>query len=131
MTLNRLKIIIILLVGLVFLFFAYLQINDPDSLIWIIAYLIPAALSFSTLTNYRSKYIRYISPIYLIVAIYLYLYNSETTVMHVFDETTNESLGLVLCSIWIFILPWLNKKISIEKVVKNSQLTNHFIFYVV
>ena len=79
-----------------------------------------AALSFSTLTIYRSKYIRYISPIYLIAAIYLYLYNSETTVMHVFDETTNESLGLVLCSIWIFILPWLNKKTSIEKVVEYS-----------
>ena len=120
MTLNRLKIVIILLVGLFFLFFAFLQINDPDSLIWIIAYLIPTSLSFSTLTKYRSKYIRYISPIYLIVAIYLYLYNSETTIMHVFDETTNESLGLVLCSIWIFILPWLNKKTSIEKVVENS-----------
>ena len=120
MTLNRLKIVIILLVGLFFFFFAYLQINDPDSLIWIIIYLIPAALSFSTLTNYRSKYFQYMSLIYLIVAIYLYLYNSETTVMHVFDETTNESLGLVLCSIWIFILPWLNKKTSIEKVVGNS-----------
>ena len=46
--------------------------------------------------------------------------NSETVVMYKFDETTNESLGLVLCSIWIFILPWLNKKISIEKVVENS-----------
>ena len=40
--------------------------------------------------------------------------------MHAFDETTNESLGLVLCSIWIFILPWLNKKTSIEEVVENS-----------
>ena len=109
MTLNRLKIIIILLVGLFFLFCAYLQINDPDSLIWIIAYLIPAALSFSTLTNYRSKYIQYLSPIYLIIAIYLYFNNSETAVMHIFDETTNESLGLVLCSIWIFILPLFNK----------------------
>ena len=115
MELNRLNNAIIRSVGLLFLFFAYLQINDPDSLIWIIAYLIPAALSFSTLTNYRSKYIRYISPIYLIVAIYMYLYNSETTVMHMFDATTNESLGLVLCSIWIFILPWLNKKIRTKE----------------
>ena len=115
MALNRLKIIIKLLVGLFFLFCAYLQINDPDSLIWIITYLIPTALSFSILANYRSKYIRYISPIYLIVAIYLYLYNSETTVMHVFDETTNESLGLILCSIWILILPWLSKKEIVEE----------------
>ena len=114
MELNRLNNTIILLVGLLFLFFTYLQINDPDSLIWIIAYFIPAALSFSALTNYRSKYFQYMSPIYLIIAISLYFINSETTVMHIFDETTNESLGLVLCSIWIFILPWLNKKTSIK-----------------
>ena len=119
MELNRLKHLIILLVGLLFLFFAYLQINDPDSLLWIIAYLIPAALSFSVLTNYRSTYFQYMSPIYLIIAIYLYFNNSETSIMYIFDEITNESLGLVLCSIWIFILPWLIKgagTISLEKV---------------
>ena len=120
MELNRLNHVIILLVGLLFLFFAYLQINDPDSLIWIIAYFLPAVCSFAALTNYISKCFQYVSPIYLIIAIYLYFNNSETAVMYIFDETTNESLGLVLCSIWIFILPWLNKKISIEKVVENS-----------
>ena len=109
----KLNNVITLLAGLLFLFFAYLQINDPDSLIWIIAYLIPAVLSFSALTNYRIKYIHYISIIYLIIAIYLYINNSETTVMHIFDETTNESMGLVLCSAWMFILIWLNKKTCI------------------
>ena len=115
MMLNRVNNVIILLVGLFFLFFSYLQINDPDSLIWIIAYLIPSALSFSILTNYRSKYFQYMSPIYLIIAIILYFNNSESNVMHIFDETTNESLGLVLCSLWLFILPWLNMKISAEE----------------
>ena len=84
------------------------------------AYLIPAVLSFLALTDYRSKYFQYMSPIYLIIAIYLYFNNSETAVMYIFDETTNEALGLALCSIWIFILPWLNKKTSTEKVVENS-----------
>ena len=110
MALNKLNNTIILLVGLLFLFFAYLQINDQDSLIWIIAYFIPAALSFSALTNYRRKYFQYMSPIYLITAIYLYFNNSETAIMHIFDETTNESLGLVLCYIWIFILPLVKQK---------------------
>ena len=110
MELNRFKNVIILLVGLFFLFFSYLQINDPDSLIWIMAYLLPAVLSFVALSNYISKYFQYLSPIYLIIAIYLYFNNSDTAVMYIFDETTNESLGLVLCSIWILILPWLNKK---------------------
>ena len=107
---NRVNNVIILLVGFLFLFFAYLQINDPDALIWIIAYMIPAVLSFSALTNFRSKYFQYISLTYLITAIYLCSNNSDSMVMYIFDETTNESLGLVLCSIWIFILPWLNKK---------------------
>ena len=120
MALNRFNKAIILIVGLLFLFFAYLQINDPDSLIWIIAYFIPAALSFAALINYRKKYFQFMSPMYLITAIYLYSNHSKTAVMHIFDETTNESLGLILCSIWIFILSWLNKKICIEKVVENS-----------
>ena len=97
--LNQFNYIITLLVGLLFLFFAYLQINDPDSLIWIMAYLIPAVLSFLALTDYRSKYFQYISPIYLIIAIYLYVNNSDTTIMYIFNETTNETLGMVLCSV--------------------------------
>ena len=110
MKLNRLNKIIILSVGLFFLFFAYLQINDPDSLIWIIVYLIPAVLSFSALTNYISKNFKYISPIYLLSSIYLYFGNSESTVIYIFDEITNESLGLILCAIWILILPSLNNQ---------------------
>ena len=110
MELNKLYNVIILLVGLLFLFFAYLQINDPDSLIWIMAYLLPAVLSFVALTNYISKYFQYLSPIYLIIAIYLYFNNSDTAIMYIFDETTNESLGLVLCSIWILILPMIRQQ---------------------
>ena len=97
------------------MFFSYLQINDPDSLLWVIAYLIPAVLSFSVLIYYRSKYLQYISLIYLIIAIYLYLNNTDTSVMHIFDEGTNESLGLALCSIWILILHLLNNKVFIEE----------------
>ena len=101
--------------GLLFLFFAYLQINDPDSLIWIMAYLIPAVLSFLALTDYRNKYFQYISPIYLIIAIYLYVNNSDTTIMYIFNETTNETLGMVSCSLWIFILPWLSNSSSTSR----------------
>ena len=74
------------------------------------AYLIPAVLSFLALTDYRNKYFQYISPIYLIIAIYLYLNNSDTTIMYIFNETTNEKLGMVLCSVWIFILPRLSNQ---------------------
>ena len=39
--------------------------------------------------------------------------------MYIFDETTNESMGLILCSIWIFILPWLK---MIKVLFKNPDL---------
>ena len=112
MSIKRFNYLITPLGGVLFLFFAYLQINDQDSLIWIIAYLIPAVLSLLALTDYRSKYLQYISPIYLIIALYLYWNNSDTDVMYIFNKTTNESLGLVLCSVWIFILPWLSYSYS-------------------
>ena len=41
--------------------------------------------------------------------------NSNTTIMHIFDETINESAGLALCSLWIFILPWLNNQAIVEE----------------
>ena len=105
--LNQFNYFITILVGLLFILFSYLQLNDPDSLIWIMVYLFPAILSFVALKNYIPKYFQYVSLIYLIMAIYMYFNNSETMVMYIFDETTNESLGLLLCSIWIFILPLL------------------------
>ena len=103
-------LMIILLAGLLFLFFSYLQINDPDSSLWIIAYLIPSILSFSSILNCRNRYSYYLSPAYFIIAIYLHFNNSETKVMHIFNEITNESLGLILCSIWILILPLLSNQ---------------------
>ena len=105
-----LLIIALFIVGCVFLFFSYLQINDPDSFLWIFAYLIPAILTFLSILNYRSKYFQYLSPLYLIIAFYLYFNNSQSKVMYIFSEITNESLGLLLCSVWIFILPLLDNQ---------------------
>ena len=34
--------------------------------------------------------------------------------MYIFNEITNESLGLILCSIWIFILPLLDNQLIKE-----------------
>ena len=117
---NKLLLFVLVLVGCVFLFFSYLQINDPDSFFWIFAYLIPAILTFLSILNYGSKFLLFLSPVYFIISIYLYFNNGETKVLYIFSEATNESLGLILCSIWIFILPWLNNKMSLEKVNNNS-----------
>ena len=101
--------IIILAVGILCAVFAGLQINDPDPLIWITAYSVPAILSFLFLMGYSSKYFQLIVPVYLIISFYLYYNKTDTEVMYIFDETTNEVLGLILCSAWMFILPLFKK----------------------
>ena len=98
--------IIILAVGLLCTVFAVLQLNDPDPFIWITAYSLPALLSFLFLIGYSSKYFQLMSPVYLIISFYLYYNKIDTEVMYIFDETTNEVLGLILCAAWMFILPW-------------------------
>ena len=100
---DNIKNIITLVVGLLFMVFSGLQINDPDPLIWIIIYSVPALISFLFLMSKSKRYFYWILPAYFF-SFYLFLYNKNTDVMHIFDETTNEAFGLVLCSAWIFIL---------------------------
>ena len=95
---------IIYCIGLIFVYFAYLQINDSDSIVWVIIYLIPAILPIFLILNLNMFYFKYISSCYFIYAIYLTFNNVDSQVMHIFSETTNEILGLLFCSIWIFIL---------------------------
>ena len=101
--------IIILAVGILCAMFAGLQINDPDPFIWITAYSVPAILSFLLFMGYSSKYFQLMVPVYLIISFYLYYNKTDSEVMYIFDETTNEVLGLILCAAWMFILPLLKK----------------------
>ena len=107
-----LKYLLIILGGFVFLFFAYLQINDSDSLIWVIIYIIPALISFLYLAKFSYNIFLYIGLIYFVLSIYIFLFNTETDVMHIFNEKTNESLGLLLSSIWIITVHCMNRKVS-------------------
>ena len=95
------KKITILVVSLVFIFFGYLQSNDPDALLWIFIYCLPAIISILYLLNYSNVKFAYIGIFYIFYAVYIYIYNFETNVMHIFDEKTNESLGLIITGIWI------------------------------
>ena len=104
------KNIIILTVGLLFMVFAGLQINDPDPFIWIVTYSIPALLSFLFVMGYSNRWFLWILPAYLFFSFYLSLHNKDTEIMHIFDETTNEALGLILGVAWIFILPRLKNQ---------------------
>ena len=101
--------IIILAVGILCAMFAGLQINDPDPFIWITAYSVPAILSFLLFMGYSSKYFQLMVPVYLIISFYLYYNKTDSEVMYIFDETTNEVLGLIFCAAWMFIFPLFKK----------------------
>lgn len=90
-----------ILISLLFIYCAYLQINDPDPLLWFSIYCFPAIVYLLSLLDYSNRFFLYIGIIYIVYSIYIYIYNSETAVMHIFDEKTNESLGLIISGIWI------------------------------
>ena len=104
--------ILIFFVGILFLVFSMLQINDPDSYFWVLIYLIPSLCSFIYISINNKKYIKYskyLGVIYLVFAVYLYFFNNDTIVMHIFSETINEVLGLILCAFWLISLNQLSK----------------------
>ena len=103
------------IIGLIFFIFSLLQINDPDAIIWLPIYLIPSLISFLIIFNYKMKFLKIISFFYFILAIYNYTYSDATLKMFIFNEKANESLGLILCSLWIFILSINNKSITAYK----------------
>ena len=92
-------------VGIVFLCFSFLQINDPDYFYWVSIYLLTSLLTFHSI--YRTnKYLRFLSSFYLLLSLSLIYKGSDNEViMYVFPENTNEVFGLMLCSIWLYFLP--------------------------
>jgi len=101
--------------GIMFLAFASLQYNDPDPLIWYLAYGVIALVSFA--------YVKYSLPnwvlvglivIYVVIGIMLFPgdFNGITGIMdddHPEIELARESLGLGICSMAFLYFLWLNK----------------------
>ncbi|XP_078426855.1 transmembrane protein 220 [Cetorhinus maximus] len=89
---------------------AYVQINDPDAGIWIVVYVIPAALSFLVGLNppITDNFIwRSLSDLHVymcsMVAI-LWAWRLRRTAKNVFqEEEGREFLGLVIIVIWILL----------------------------
>jgi hypothetical protein len=65
---------VLIFLGFLFILFALVQINDPDPILWILIYLIPAAISFYLLLKWRINpfLLLGLSLIYIIGAIYLF-----------------------------------------------------------
>ena len=95
-------------VGLVFLCFSFLQINDPDYFYWLSIYLSTSLFTFLSIYT-TNKYVRYLSGFYLLSSLILiYRGPDNEVIMYFFSEDANEIFGLMLCSIWLYFLPIIN-----------------------
>ncbi len=107
--LRKMRKVVDILVTLVFLFFAYVQWNDPDPLIWILVYLSVALIPMSHLLGSASAKYQYLLMMILSIAFVTYIpsitewmsdempsITSEMKAGNLYIELVREALGLLL-----------------------------------
>ena len=98
---KKIKIII----SFLFLYFSYLQVNDPDYIIWIFVYLLTSLSTFYSIFQKNNRHLRYLSVFYFLYSLVLIIKIPDDKVtMYIFSEKINEVAGLIICSIWIYYL---------------------------
>ena len=108
-----------ILLSLLFLAFAYLQLNDPDPIRWVVAYTLPIPFFLcKKLTRYR----RIAIPFYLFFAWVclpneLYFWGEMNSVFPAIEET-KETLGLLLTAFCLFLSRFLFPSLSIATTVE-------------
>lgn len=113
-----------LLFTLTLITFAYLQLNDPDPVVWTLFYLICAAIPLLELVNKRNRYVFWIAValclmdlgIYTHGAYTYYLHSNEEALMQSMNpakpyiEEAREFLGSLIALVLISISYWLGSK---------------------
>lgn len=100
------------LLALMFLGFAYLQLNDPDPLVWVLIYMVMAAFSVSAIFGfYPRRFYWVVLAIFLLYsAVYIpgviewmqtddksALFSDVAKMEHRYIEESREFLGLMIC----------------------------------
>ena len=108
--------IISFLLFLLFAVFAYVQLNDPDPILWVIAYLIVAIVCLARSFNYSWKYINLTIHIGFVIASFFFIGGvyewlttdnkseifGEMVYQKPYIEETREFLGLTIAAITMF-----------------------------
>lgn len=85
-----------------FLYFAYLQLNDPDPYLWFPIYAVVAAIALASLFRKVPRFVGWILiPIYLALAVY---YFTQAPYFGMEVEEVREYLGLVIASAALGVL---------------------------
>ena len=106
------------LFALLFLVFAFVQVNDPDPLLWILIYGNMAVLSVLAMFNMQFKYWQLITAvIYIAYAAVLaggawqwwqspdrsLLFDEIAKMQNIYIEETREFLGLLICLVILLV----------------------------
>ncbi|PJZ45976.1 transmembrane 220 family protein [Leptospira brenneri] len=79
-----------------FLYFAYLQLNDPDPYLWFPIYAAVAVIAFAGLFRKVPNFVgQILIPVYLVLAVY---YATQTPYWGMEVEEVRECLGLLIAS---------------------------------
>jgi len=109
------------IIGLVFVSFALVQLNDPDPALWVLGYLVPAAVAFSYPHKKTNKTVLIIlALVYLFGAILLFPSSLSAWISAEEQskslgmtlpgiEEARESMGLFLCFL-VFGIYWIKSK---------------------
>lgn len=86
----------------IFLYFAYLQLNDPDPYLWFPIYAIVAIIALGGFYRKVPKFVGWILiPIYLVLAVYFY---KQAPYFGMEVEEVREYLGLLIASAAVAVL---------------------------
>ena len=97
--------------GVIFVLFAYFQLNDPDSGIWIGIYSFAALACFMSIRELWPSWVFYVLGVgYIIGAVlqwpqaYEGIFFGETAMRSLNIELARESLGLGICALVMLVL---------------------------
>ncbi|HEY5823446.1 MAG TPA: transmembrane 220 family protein [Cyclobacteriaceae bacterium] len=114
-----------LLLSLMFLAFAFVQINDPDPLLWILIYLAMAILcALAAYNKYYQKVMFALVAGYLVYMFILFpgalewyqssdrslLFDDIAKMQYYYIEESREFLGLLICEIVLGVYIFIQKK---------------------
>jgi hypothetical protein len=110
------------ILGIIFVSFSIMQLNDPDPLVWVPAYLVPAAASFVFTHKKQNKFIfPLLAMIYLVGSVLLFPPSIQEWI-HAEEkasfgmklpliEEARESMGLLICSLTFFFF-WIKSSFA-------------------
>ena len=78
---------------LILLSFAYLQLNDPDPIIWTAFYLVCALVPLSEIFNKHNRYLFLVAALLCVIDLGIYMHGAYTYYLHSNEEALMQSMS--------------------------------------